>query len=472
MSDTPRRPDERPTPRLSELASLPVFFRLGGRRVVLAGGSEGIAWKAELMAAAGAEVAVFAAAPSEALVALSRDVPRVRIIARGWTAGDLEGAALAIGDAQDEAEGRAFQSAARAAGVPVNVVDVPAFCDFQFGSIVERSPLVVAISTDGGAPVFGQELRARIETLLPEGFRAWAQAAKSWRPAVQALDLGFRARRSFWEAFTRLAFASPERLLTEADRDALLAAIATDAPATQRGSVVLVGAGPGDPELLTLKAVRALQSADVVLFDDLVAPQTVSMARREARKITVGKRGYKPSCTQEEITTMLVELAQAGQRVIRLKGGDPMIFGRANEELAGLRAAGVPVEIIPGVTSASAAAAALGLSLTERDVARRLQFITAHGRDGKLPTDLDWQALADPRATLVVYMGVRTLPELAARLTGAGLSPDTPAMMVEQASREDEKLTRSTLRDLPGLVAADRPNGPAIILIGAALRMA
>ncbi len=469
MTDTPRRPDERKSPRLRELATLPVFFKLAGRRVVLAGGSEGIAWKAELISAAGAQVDVFAPHPSGVLVALAADVANVTIHPRTWEASDLPGAALAIGDAGDEPEALAFRGAAKAAGVPVNVVDAPAFCDFQFGSIVERSPVVVAISTDGAAPVFGQELRTRIETLMPDGMRHWARAAKLWRPAVQALKLGFRERRAFWETFTKLAFANLERQPTDADRADLLAGLSFDrAPDKKLGSVALVGAGPGDPELLTLKAVRVLQSADVVLFDDLVSPQTVNLARREATRITVGKRGYKPSCTQEEITSMLLSLAREGKRVVRLKGGDPMIFGRANEELSELRAAGIAVEVVPGVTSASAAAASVGQSLTERDVARRLQFITAHARDGKLPTDLDWRALADPRATTVVYMGLGTFPLLAARLMAEGLPGSTPAVMVERATWADEKQTRSTLADLSASIASERPRGPAVILIGEA----
>ena len=215
--------------------------------------------------------------------------------------------------------------------------------------------------------------------------------------------------------------------------------------------------------------VRALQSADVVLYDDLVSPRVVEMARREAARINVGKRGYKPSCTQEDISALIVALAQEGKRVVRLKGGDPMIFGRANEEIAALRAAGLAVEIVPGVTSAGAAAAALQSSLTERDLARRVQFITAHGRDGHLPRDLDWAALADPRATSVVYMGVKTLAELSARLIAHGLPGDTPACMVERASWPDERVVRSTIALLPDVLAALRPQGPCLILIGLAL---
>ena len=461
MTQPPRQPDPAAPAPIGALASLPVFFKLAGKRALLAGGSDAAAWKAELLAAAGAQVDVYAATPGATMLALAA---RIRLHSRPWHAADFAGATLAIGEMQDDAQAQAFREAGRLHGVPVNIIDRPAFCDFQFGAIVERSPLVIGISTDGAAPVFGQAIRAQIEALLPQGFRAWAQAARDWRPGVQALDLAFRARRGFWERFAAAALARPEHPPGEADRLAFF-----DATPQTQGSAVLVGAGPGDPELLTLKAVRALQSADVVLYDDLVSPRVVEMARREAARINVGKRGYKPSCTQEDISALIVALAHEGKRVVRLKGGDPMIFGRANEEIAALRTAGIPVEIVPGVTSAGAAAAALQSSLTERDVARRVQFITAHGRDGHLPRDLDWAALADPRATSVVYMGVKTLAELSARLIAQGLPGDTPACMVERASWADERVVRSTIARLPGVLAALQPHGPCLILIGLAL---
>lgn len=465
-----RTPDTSPPTRLAQLATLPVFFKLAGKRVVLAGGGDPSVWKAELLAATGAELEVFAAEPCERLVELLAQCPNARLSRRTWRPDDLAGAALAIGEVGEDEEAEAFRAAARAAGVPVNVIDKPAFCDFQFGALVERSPLVIGISTDGAAPVFGQDVRARIEAVLPDGLRAWAAAAKAWRPQVTARRLSFRARRAFWEAFTRTAMRAPEHAPVQEDLDRLLAAVDIEGvPSTCGGSVVLVGAGPGDPELLTLKAVRALQSADVVLYDDLVSPETVAAARREAVKINVGKRGYKPSCTQADISDLLVSLAREGRRVVRLKGGDPMIFGRAGEEIEPVRAAGIPLEIVPGVTAAAGAAASLGISLTERDVARRVQFITAHARDGRLPQDLGWSALTDPRATTVVYMGVRTLQALSEKLIAEGLSPDTPALLVERATWMDERRTRGTIASLPALAAAAAPAGPCLVLIGAAL---
>jgi uroporphyrin-III C-methyltransferase/precorrin-2 dehydrogenase/sirohydrochlorin ferrochelatase len=473
-SSEPRRPDETRQTRLGALATLPVFYRLHGKRVVVSGGGDAAAWKAELLAATGALVDVYAPAPGEHLRDLAQDAPNVRIVARAVAADDLVGAAMALADADSEAEAERFHGWAKSAGVPVNVIDEPGWSDFQFGSIVERSPLVIAISTDGGAPVFGQALRTRIETMLPEGFRRWAQAAKAWRPRVSELKLGFQARRRLWERFTRLAFDEPQRTPTDADLEQLIAQSKSEASGQaqaerQMGSVVLVGAGPGDPELLTLRAVRALQSADDILYDDLVLPGTLELGRREARKIAVGKRGYKPSCTQEDITAMLVSLAREGRRVVRLKGGDPMIFGRAGEEIVALRAAGIPVEVVPGVTAAAAAAASIQASLTERVRARRVQFITAHARDSRLPEDLDWRALADPGATTAVYMGLKTLEPLAARLIREGLPAQTPAVIVERVSWHGERHVAGTIARLPQLALEAGLTGPCLVLIGVAL---
>ena len=454
---------------MQPLASLPIFLRASGRRVVIAGGSDAAAWKAELFAAAAAAVEVYAQEPSERMRALCEARAGVVLHQRDWTPADLAGALVAIADAADDAEAEAFRAAGRAAGVPVNCIDRPAGSDFQFGAIVNRSPLVIAISTDGAAPVFAQAVRARIETIAPAGFAAWAQAARDWRGAVSARGWAFRTRRSFWEKFSALAFSRPTEPPREADRDHLIARAEAEQATEKTGKVYLVGAGPGDPELLTLRAVRALQSADVVLFDNLVSPAVLDFARREAERINVGKRGYKLSHGQDEICALLVELGGAGKNVVRLKGGDPSIFGRANEEIEAVQRAGIAVEIIPGVTAASGAAAALTVSLTEREIARRVQFVTAHSQDGRLPDDLDWSALADPRATTAVYMGVRTMRPLVEKLLAAGLAPDTPTVLVERATWADERVVPATLATICAATEQARPGGPCLVLIGQAL---
>jgi uroporphyrin-III C-methyltransferase/precorrin-2 dehydrogenase/sirohydrochlorin ferrochelatase len=459
-----RTPAEIRSSRMGALARLPAFFALEHKRAVVAGGTPAAAWKAELLSAAGARIDVFAPLPGEEMLALASAPPRGQIVLheRTWADGDLPGAAIAVADCADDAEAAKFAAAARTRGVPVNVIDRPAFCDFSFGAIVNRSPLVIGISTDGASPVFGQAIRAKIEALIPKGFARWAAAARNWRPRVQALALPFRGRRSFWEKFTERAVAAPNAAPTDADLDALLKPTATLAA----GSVILVGAGPGDPELLTLRAVRALQSADVILFDDLVAPDVLDFARREAKKMLVGKTGYRASCKQDDINALMISLAKAGRRVVRLKGGDPMIFGRADEEIGACRAAGIAVEVVPGITTAQGAASRLLVSLTRRGKARRVQYITGHGRDGKLPADIDWASLTDPAVTTVVYMPARTLPELVAKALKAGLDPATPSVAVERATRSDERVIAATIADLPARLAAEAPSGPVVVMIG------
>ena len=262
--------------------------------------------------------------------------------------------------------------------------------------------------------------------------------------------------------------AEPDREPVYADLERLLRDTAAQVVETHKGSIVLVGAGPGDPELLTLRAVRALQSADVILYDDLVSVDVLEFARREARKMLVGKTGHGPSCRQQDINALMIGLATAGRRVVRLKGGDPMIFSRAREEIVACRAAGIAIEVVPGITAAQAAASRLGVSLTQRNDARRLQYITGHGADGRLPDDIDWRALADPVATTVVYMPTKTLPALVARAVAAGLDPATPAVAVSRATRPDEAVLAATICELPARLAAAALPGPLLVMFGRA----
>jgi uroporphyrin-III C-methyltransferase / precorrin-2 dehydrogenase / sirohydrochlorin ferrochelatase len=461
-----RTPSEVQPPRMEPLARLPVFYALTGKRVVVAGGNAAAAWKAELLAAAGAAVDVYAEDPSDEMIGIAAQA-KVTIHRCATTEADLRGAALTIGAFEDDTQAAAFAALARSAGVPVNVIDKPAFCDFAFGAIVNRSPLVIGISTDGAAPVFGQAIRAKLEALIPRGFARWAEAARQWRPRVQALALSFRERRRFWERFTERAVTEPERAPAAGDVDALMSE--TRGVARDPGSVVLVGAGPGDPELLTLRAVRALQSADVILIDDLVAPQVLDFARREARKMMVGKTGHGPACKQSEINALMIKLAQSGKRVVRLKGGDPMIFGRAGEEIEACRAAGIPVEVVPGISAAQGAASRLLVSLTHRAQARRLQYVTGHDRNGQLPDDIDWRALADPGVTTIVYMPKKTLRTLSARAMAEGLDPAVPAVAIANATRPDETIVAGTIGDIADRIEIAAPEGPVLVMIGKVL---
>ena len=348
-------------PRMEPLARLPIFLALDGKRAVVAGDGPAVAWKAELLSAAGADVVVFAKCPCEELHALAAQPPRGAIMLqhRAWQAEDFCGAAVAVAGFDDDRDAQRFAEAARAAGVPVNVIDKPAHCDFSFGAIVNRSPLVIGISTDGAAPVFAQAIRGRLEAMIPRGFAGWAEAARRWRKAVQSSGLSFAARRRFWQAFARIALAHPDRAPAQSDFDSVLRQTKAEAMPAEAGSVTFVGAGPGDPELLTLRAVRALQAADVILIDDLVAPDILDFARREARKILVGNPGQSASGHADDVRTTMVALVKSGKRVVWLKHGDAAIFGGPGGEIAGCRAAGVAFEVVPGVAAAPSAEASI-----------------------------------------------------------------------------------------------------------------
>ena len=457
--------------RIAPLPNLPLFHKIAGRTAVVAGASAGAVWKAELLSAAGANVLVLAGERADMFERLGQQpvAGPVTVLSRAWKAADLGGAALAVGDFEDREEALRFASAARAAGAPVNIIDQTELCDVQFGTIVNRAPVVLAISTDGAAPMLGQSIRARIESVLPLGLSAWGRAAREWRAGLKRSLDSFAERRRFWSGFVDRAWANIDRLPDESDREALIAGAATE---RSMGKVFLVGAGPGDPELLTLKAVRTLQSATVILYDDLVGPEVLELARREARRVAVGKTGHGPSCTQKDINSEIVRLATAGETVVRLKGGDPLLFGRATEEIEACQAAGIDVTIIPGISAAQGAAAALGFSLTERQEARRVQFVTGHGADGKLPSDIDWRAVADPSATTVIYMPRRTLARFAARAIANGLSPETPAVAIASATLPNQEQVSGTIATIARLSERLAAGAPVAVILGRVARRA
>jgi len=469
--------DRTTTPaRMAPLAKLPVFWALDRKRVLVAGGSDAAGWKAELLAACGAEVHVYAEELSETfstLIAQGSESENGRIAhhAHEWNAAAFDGAAIAIADCESDNAAADFFKAACKAGVPVNVIDKPRYCQFQFGSIVNRSPVVVAISTDGAAPILAQAIRRRIETLLPPSLKSWAALAHSIRDKVNAKISPGAPRRAFWEGFVDRAFGTLPEANTEADLISDAGRIVENSKSSV-GRVTLVGAGPGDAELLTLKAVRALQAADVILFDDLVSDEVLELARREAKRMLVGKRGGRTSCKQEDINAMMISLAKAGKRVVRLKSGDPMIFGRAGEEIACLEQEGIPVDVVPGITSASAMAARLGVSLTHRDHAQAVRFVTGHSRLGDLPADLDWRTLAEPRTTTIFYMGGRTAGQIRARLLAAGMDGKTPAVVMSAVTRSNENRWIGTLNGLAEAVEDIGVDNPILIGVGQAFSQA
>ncbi|MGB3502891.1 MAG: siroheme synthase CysG [Mesorhizobium sp.] len=441
-----RQRSETAPARIQPLSVLPVFIDLAGKRAVVAGGTDGAAWKAELLAAVGAKVDVYAPreALSDEMLRLTKSKSSISLNDRVWQPQDLANSAVALCDAEDESEAAAFESAARAVGATCNVIDKPAFCHFQFGSIVNRSPVVVGISTSGAAPILGQAIRQRIETLLPPSLADWARLARNIRERVAERLAPGPQRRAFWEGLVDRAFGPAPGMAAERE----LREHAAIGNGKSAGHVTFVGAGPGDAELLTLKAVRALQGADVILFDDLVSDDVLELARREAKRILVGKRAGRPSCKQHEINDMMVSLAKAGRRVVRLKSGDPMIFGRAGEEIAELEANGIGYDVVPGITAGLAMAASLGVSLTHRDHARSVRFITGHSKHGGLPRDIDWHSVADPTATTVFYMGGRTASAIADILIAQGMSPRTPVAVAADIGRKRETKLHCDLLNL------------------------
>lgn len=454
--------------RMAPLATLPVFYKLTGKKGLVAGGTDAAAWKAELLAAAGADVHIYARELDpvfEALIAGPSVAGSFTHLKRPWAPDCFDHMQIAICDAETEGEAQAFYCTARAAGVAVNVIDKPKYCEFQFGSIVNRSPAVISISTDGAAPILGQAIRRRIETLIAPPVAAWAQLAHTIRSAVnERLEMG-APRRAFWEKFVDQAFVGQPSKQTAEEMISEAGAISNCAQVL-KGKVTLVGAGPGDAELLTLKAVRALQAADVILFDDLVSGDVLELARREAKRMLVGKRGGRESCKQDDINNTMITLAKAGKNVVRLKGGDPMIFGRAGEEIAELQNEGITVSVVPGITSALAMASELGVSLTHRDHAQSVRFVTGHSRKGELPSDIDWAGISDPKTTTIFYMGGRTASKISARLISHGLSAETPVVVSQSIGRSSAQRWTGTLTQLESGMATIGYDQPVLIGVG------
>lgn len=433
---------------ISKLSVLPVFFKLEGQTVLVAGNGEGVVWKVELLCASGAHVVWCAKTfPNKIRITLQAFENNIEYVKNNWGVKDLKGKVLAIGAFDRPDEAQTFFNTAKQSGIPVNCIDQPKYCDFQFGSIVNRGPVTVAISTDGAAPILGQEIRQKIETLLPPALADWARAAKDLRPTLTQKLPTSAGRKTFWRQFARAAFLEPAKNISSWLKQNLAEPQTVSKTDPKTGHVTLVGAGPGDAELLTLKAVRALQSADVILFDALVSNDVLELARREAKRMLVGKRGGRASCKQDDINAMMIKLAKQGKRVVRLKSGDPMVFGRAGEEIDILERNQISVSIVPGISAALAAAARLGVSLTHRDCAQGVKFITAHARNGELP-DADWQSCADKSSTLMVYMGARTGPLLAQKLIDKGMNANTAVVIAKGISRTDEVIETTRLSDL------------------------
>jgi len=445
----------------------PIFLDLAEARVIVAGGGEAALAKLRLLMKTTARLEVFAPDPASELEALARN-GRLTLHRRALVAGDVQGARLFYGAAEDAAEDARVAGIARTEGALVNIVDNLEDSDYITPAIVDRDPVVVAIGTEGAAPVLARAIKADLEARLPVALGLLARVGKAFRAAADALPMG-RKRRDFWAEYYETtgprAAARGEAALEPALND-LLARHLAAAPGA--GRVDLVGAGPGDPELLTLKARRLLDRADVVIHDRLVPGTILELARREALLIAVGKEGFGPSTPQHEINRLIVEHAAKGAHVVRLKGGDPSVFGRLDEETEALDAAGIDWAVVPGITAASAAAAALGQSLTRRGRNASARLVTGHDMQGY--AEQDWQALARPGAVAAVYMGKRAARFIQGRMLMHGAAPETPVSVVENASRPDERILRATLATLPQVVTDLA--GPAVLLLGIAAREA
>lgn len=451
------------------MRTFPILISFDGKPPLVTGGGELAAVKARLLLKRAPSVDVSAEELGPELAALA-EAGQVSLVPAQPGIDQLRGRPLVIAATEDDEEDARVSAIARALGVPVNVPDRPELCTFALPAIVDRGEVTVAIGTSGASPVLAQRLRAWLEQELHPRLDALAKLAAEFRgPVAEKLPSG-RPRRKFWEAVFEGAAAEA---MLEGDEDkacALIGAAIEQAAAKQdsRGRVLLVGAGPGDPELLTMKAVRALKSADVILYDRLVGEGVLDHARREAELIPVGKAKGAHSVPQEDINALLIDRARAGQTVVRLKGGDPFIFGRGGEELDALREAGIAIEIVPGVTAGIAAAASLQIPLTHRDVSHTVTFLSGHEAGGEEPSfeHLDLAALSTGKNTLLVYMGVTTAGVIAKRLLDAGFKPDLPVIAVENASRDEERRVAATIADLAAHPERLGLKSPAVLIFG------
>ncbi|MEJ8308945.1 siroheme synthase CysG [Agrobacterium larrymoorei] len=447
------------------LMTFPAFFKVEGKYVAVFGNGDEAYAKARLLSNTNALIVAFSDNPQTDYAAFL-EKEQIKVVAQPFAVDQVDGMTLVFAATGDEALDREIVDAARAKSIPANAVDQPGYCDFYTPGLVARAPLAVAICTEGAGPVLGQIVRARIDQMLAPSLGRLARLAVEYRDAAEASIPKGALRRNFWRRFFSGSVADA---VAQNDVDAAHSAAAKLllSPESPEGYVWLVGAGPGAEDLLTLRAQRVLMQADVIVYDALVPQEIVNMGRRDAERLSVGKRKGCHSKSQEDINKLLVSLGQEGKRVVRLKSGDPLVYGRAAEEMAALREAGIGYEIVPGITSAFAAAADFELPLTLRGVASSLIFTTGHDLAGDILPD--WARLAVSGATIAVYMGRSVAASVATRLMNAGLNADTTVAVIENASRSYRRLMHGTLKDLPDLEHRDELTGPVMVIIGDAV---
>jgi uroporphyrin-III C-methyltransferase/precorrin-2 dehydrogenase/sirohydrochlorin ferrochelatase len=459
---------------------LPVFLDVRNRSCLVVGGGEIATRKIALLLRAGARVTVISPQLGAELATRVQDDLRHEQGQRKITwhpenfhSDHLRDAALVIAATDDFEVNQKVSVVAQQRHIPVNVVDNPALCSFIMPSIVDRTPILIAVSSGGASPVLARLLRARLETIIPAAYGRLAAYAGGFRERVKQHFSLPEKRRRFWETALQGPFA--EMVFAGKDAEAknflerLLENERGDATQELQGEVYLVGAGPGDPELLTLRAMRLMQQADVVVYDRLVSPEILDLVRRDAPRIYAGKERSKHAMPQESINELLVRLAKEGKRVLRLKGGDPFIFGRGGEEIETLSAEHIPFQVVPGITAANGAASYAGIPLTHRDYAQSCIFVTGHLKDGSV--NLDWPMLARPNQTLVVYMGLVGLPVLCRELIAHGLPSTTPAAIVQQGTTHKQRVLTGSLSTLPDLTASAHLTPPTLIIVGEVVKL-
>ncbi len=453
------------------MQTFPLFLTLQGRRALIVGGGEAAARKAELLLKAGAQVSLIAGTVGGEIAQLISE-GHISWAGCNFHDSELDGVSLVIVASEDDSEQARVSAAAQTRCLPVNVVDRPALSSFIMPAIVDRAPVTIAISTAGTAPALARRIRAEIERTLPAALGRLARFADVFREQVRRTLAVPRARRRFWDRVFEgrvgeLALAGDE-IGARRELIRLLDGVRNETASV--GMVHLVGAGPGDPDLLTLKAHRLLQRADVVVYDRLVSDEVLSMARRDAERVYVGKRRANHCVPQQEINDRLVALARAGKSVVRLKGGDPFVFGRGGEEVEALVKAGIAVEVVPGVTAALGCASSAGIPLTHRDHAQACVLVTGHLKDGSV--DLDWQMLSRPRQTVVIYMGVGALQQIASQLIAHGLPASTPVALIEHGTTERERRVVGTLATIEGQARRAHLTGPTLCMVGEVVGLA
>jgi len=451
------------------MQALPIFMNINQRLCVVIGAGEVAARKVTMLLRAQASVTVYAPEICPTLADLV-EAGRIRYQPARFADQQLSGACLVIAATNDLQVNTAVSLAAQANNIPVNVVDAPALCTFTMASIVERSPIVIAISSEGNAPVLARYLRSKIETMLPAGYGRIAAIAGEFRDKVKSKYATSQARRIFWEGVLQGPIV--ERILAgqeAAARIGLDQLLADDTASQQHGEVYLVGGGPGDPDLLTFRALRLMQQCDVCVYDKLVSPEVLDLVRRDAELIYVGKSRDQHTLPQEEINQLLARLALAGKRVLRLKGGDPFIFGRGGEEIETLMQQGVPFQVVPGITAANGVSSYAGIPLTHRDYAQACLFITGHLKNGVL--DLDWAAMARPQQTVVIYMGLVGLEQICQQLMAHGVAPDMPAAVIQQGTTQHQRVVSANLSVLASQVAAAKMKAPCLTIIGQVVQL-